>query len=70
MVITAIRFRAAHRSGTHDVLSIAPSKEVDEPFRVAIAAAYRRPLSCVLQYRQRWLLDAPTLLARADEVIE
>jgi hypothetical protein len=51
-------------------LSIAPSKEVGEPFRVAIAAAYRRPLSCVLQYRQRWLLDATTLLSRADEVIE
>ena len=35
--------RAAHRSGAHNVLSIAPSPKVGErAFKIAIAAAYRR----------------------------
>jgi hypothetical protein len=37
---------------------------------VAIAAAYFGPLSCVLRHPHQRLLHAPTLLARADEVIE
>jgi hypothetical protein len=38
-------------------------------FRIAIAAAYRRA-ALMLRYCHPRLLHAPTLLTRADEVIE
>jgi hypothetical protein len=37
--------------------------------RIGIAAAYRRA-ALMLRYCHPWLLDAPTLLARADGVIQ
>jgi hypothetical protein len=59
--------RAAHRSGTHNVI-LAPNEKLAS--RIAIAAAYRRAALNVLRCRHQRVLDAPSLLARADEVIE